>query len=212
MKTLSTLFISIFTFTTVNATEVSSNLEITNTAVIPATSLTTGATENSVVLNWSAKNETNNTRYEVERSFYSNNFTSIAAMQIPFAISNSNHYSINDNAAELTGRVVVYYRIKQIAANGSITYSNTMVINLKDANTNTVKTNNVIHFTAAQNGTAIIKIKSTTGQIVGTINSIITKGENTIKLDNLANLAKGMYVTEVLVNGVAVDNQKIIIE
>jgi hypothetical protein len=46
MKTLSTLFISIFSFATVNATEISSNLEINNTAVIPATSLTTGAIEN----------------------------------------------------------------------------------------------------------------------------------------------------------------------
>jgi hypothetical protein len=212
MKTFSTLFISIFSFATVSATEISSNLEITNTAVVPATSLTTGGKGNGVILNWSAKNETNNTRYEVERSFYSNNFTAISTMQIPFVINNSNNYSINDNAAELAGRVVVYYRVKQIAANGSITYSNTMVVNLKGANTNAVTTNNSIHFTATQNGTAIIKIKSITGQTAATINSIITRGDNTVELNNTGKLAKGIYVTEVIVNGIVVDNQKVIVE
>jgi hypothetical protein len=65
-------------------------------------------------------------------------------MQIPFAINNNNHYSINDNAAELAGRAVVYYRVKQIATNGSVTFSNTMVIHLKNANTNAATTNNSI--------------------------------------------------------------------
>jgi hypothetical protein len=133
-------------------------------------------------------------------------------MQIPFAINNSNHYSISDNAPELAGRAVVYYRVKQIAANSSATYSNTMVIHLKNTNTNAATTNNSIHFTAIQNGTAIIKIKSLTGQTAAIVNSIITKGNNTVELNNTEKLAKGIYVTEVLVNGVVVDNQKIIVE
>ena len=213
MKTISTLFISIFTLVSVNAKEITATLEITGTAVIPAASLNAGTNENTVVLNWSAKNEMNNNRYEIERSFYSNNFTAIATMQVAFANSNSiNNYRINDNAAELAGRAIAYYRVKQIAVNGTITYSNVMVVNLNTEKSGIVKTNTAIRFSASQNGNAVIKVKSITGQTAATINSIIEKGTNTVELNKLNNLAKGIYVTEVSVNGVVIDNQKIIVE
>ena len=213
MKTIITFFISIFTLTTVNAKEISSNLEITSTSVITATSLTTGTNENTVLLTWAAKNEMSNSRYEVERSFYSNNFITVAIMQIPFTNNSSiNNYSINDNAAELAGRAIAYYRVKQVAANGSVTYSNVTVVNLKESNTNEAETNTAIRFSAAQNGNAVIKVKSITGQIVAIVNSITAKGNNTVELNNLDDLSKGIYVTEISVNGVVIDNQKIIVE
>lgn len=209
MKTIATIFISIFSLATVNAKDITANIEITAVSVIPAAAVNA---ENMVVLNWSAKNEMNNSRYEIERSFYSNQFTAIATLQVAFANGTLNNYRINDNAAELAGRAVAYYRVKQIAANGTITYSNTMVVNLHQPNTAAVKTNNTIHFTAAQNGNAVIKIKSITGQTAATINSLVEKGNNHIALTNLNTLPKGMYVTEVSVNGVVIDNQKIIAE
>ena len=213
MKTISTLFICIFTLVTVNAKEITSNLEITGTSVIPATSLTTGTNGNVVVLNWSAKNEMSNSRYEIERSFYSNNFTAIATMQTVFTNNNSiSNYRINDNAAELAGRAIAYYRVKQIAANGMITYSNVMVVNLNTEKSNFVKTTTSISFSAPQNGNAVIMVKSITGQTAATINSIITKGNNTVELNKVNDLKKGIYVTEVSVNGVVIDNQKIIVE
>ena len=213
MKTISTLFIGIFTLATVNAKEITTNLEITGTTVIPAASVAAGTNENTVVLNWSAKNEMNNNRYEIERSFYSNNFTPIATMQVAFANSNSiNDYRINDNAAELAGRAIAYYRVKQITVNGTVTYSNVMVVNLNTEKSGIVKTNTAIRFSASQNGNAVIKVKSITGQTAATFNSIIEKGTNTVELNKLNNLAKGIYVTEVSVNGVVIDNQKIIVE
>ena len=213
MKTISTLFISIFALVTVNAKDIASNLEITGTSVIPVTALTSGTIENAVVLSWSAKNEMSNSTYQVERSFYSNNFTAIATMQVPFVNnSNINNYRINDNAAELAGRAIVYYRVKQVAANGMVTYSNVMVVNLKENNTNVIKTNTSINFSASQNGNAVIKVKSITGQTAVTINSIIAKGNNTVELSNLNDLSKGIYVTEVSLNGVVIDNQKVIVE
>ena len=75
-----------------------------------------------------------------------------------------------------------------------------------------VKTNTAIRFSASQNGNAVIKVKSITGQTAATINSIIEKGNNTVELNKLNNIAKGIYVTEVAVNGVVIDNQKIIVE
>jgi hypothetical protein len=208
MKTITTLFISIVALV---ATANASNVEITNSTLVAGTSLTTGTIENTVVLSWVAKNENSSSRYEVERSFYSNNFTTITSLQVPFTNNSVKNYRINDNAAELAGRAVAYYRVKQISANGTITYSNTMVVNL-DNNAKAVKATASIHFTALQNGNAVIKIKSIAGNTAATTNTIVAKGNNTVELANTTGLTKGIYVTEVSVNGVVIDIQKIIVE
>lgn len=202
MKTITTLFISIITLV---ATANANNLEIINTSFVTGTSLTTGTVENTVVLNWVAKNETSNSRYEIERSFYSNNFTVIASVNAVFA----GNFKINDNAAELAGRKIAYYRVKTIAANGTVSYSNTTVINL-EATEGAIVTKGTINFTATQNGNAVIKVKSITGQTAATVNSIVAKGNNTIAINN--NLVKGIYIVEVAVNSVGTDTQKIIAE
>jgi hypothetical protein len=219
MKTLTTIFISLITLvSTANANENSSNIEITSTTVVTTTALTAGNNNNTVVLNWSAKNQANNSRFEIERSFYSNNFNMIATMQIAFANNSTNNFRISDNAAELTGRVIAYYRVKQIDTNGTISYSNTMVVNLQDAkninapSANAAQKTTSIRFAAAQNGNAVIKIQSLSGKTVAVKNTIISKGNNTVELENINGLSKGVYVSEVSVNGVVVDNQKVIVE
>ncbi len=219
MKTLTTIFISLITLvSTANANENSSNIEITSTTVTATTALTAGNNNNTVILNWSAKNQANNSRFEIERSFYSNNFNTIATMQIAFANNSSNNFRISDNAAELAGRVIAYYRVKQIDANGNISYSNTMVVNLQDAKNTNVQPGNAtqkttsVRFAATQNGNAVIKIQSLSGNTVAVKNTIISKGNNTIELENINGLSKGVYVSEVSVNGVIVDNQKLIVE
>jgi hypothetical protein len=209
MKTIATIFISIFSLVTVNAKDITSTIEITAASVIPAAAFTA---ENTVVVNWSATNEMNNSRYEMERSFYSNNFTTIATLQIAVVNGTINNYRINDNAAELAGRAVAYYRVKQIAADGTVSYSNLTTVILHQANTAAVKTNNTIQFAAAQNGNAVISIKTITGQTAATVNTTVEKGNNSIALTSLSNLPKGMYVTEVSVNGVVINNQKVIAE
>lgn len=206
MKTISTLLFSIITL----VATANNSIEITNTTVASKTSLT-ATTENTVTLNWVAKNESNSTRYEIERSFYSNNFTVIASTNVPFSNNSVKNYRINDNAAELSGREVAYYRVKQVAANGTVTYSNTMVVNLNNNNAS-VKSNSAISFNAAQNGNVVIKVKTIAGQVAATVNSIAVKGNNTVELNNVNGLAKGIYTVEVSVNGVAVENQKIIVE
>lgn len=212
MKTLSTLFVSLLCFGIANAKDNTSSVEITNTTVIPATTLSTGGNENTVVLNWTAINEKSNVRYEIERSFYTDNFTSIATLVIPFSNESENSYSISDKAADLSGRAVACYRIKQIAEDGSVIYSNVKVVNLKETNALTVKSNTVVNFSAAQNGNAVIKIKAASGCVNKTITTVVAKGGNKLELNNLTGIAKGMYVAEVAVNGELVATQKIIIE
>jgi len=169
-----------------------------------AANLGASVNNNTVELNFS----TAAASFEIERSFYSNEFTTISTVNMPFA-GTVNNFRINDTAAELSGRSIAYYRVKQTNANGTVTYSNTTVVNLNN-NGAAVKTATVVNFTTAQNGAAVITVKSTTGKIAATVNSLVVKGNNTVAISN--NLTKGIYVVEVAVNGVVTGTQKIIAE
>lgn len=185
MKTIATILISFISLTTVNASN------------------TTSATlnNNNVEIKFAANADN---RFEIERSFYNNNFTVIASVNVPFATN----MMVNDNAAELAGKAVAYYRVKTIAANGTVSYSNTMIVSLNGTETS-AKNNNTISFTAAQNGNAVITLKSLTGNTASVKTTTISKGANTVELNNLA---KGIYTATISVNGVTVDTQKVIAE
>ena len=194
IKNLTTTIIALFTI----ATSVFANNTNPNTASVIVASVN----NSNVAISFTSAN---NSKFEIERSFYSNNFTVIASVNAVFA----GNFKINDNAAELAGRKIAYYRVKTIAANGTVSYSNTTVINL-EATEGAIVTKGTINFTATQNGNAVIKVKSITGQTAATVNSIDAKGNNTIAINN--NLVKGIYIVEVAVNGVVTDTQKIIAE
>ncbi|MBL0357717.1 MAG: hypothetical protein IPP72_12910 [Chitinophagaceae bacterium] len=144
MKNL-TIIIALFTIATST---------FANNTTAAAANLAASVNNNSVVLNFS----TAASSIEIERSFYSNEFTTIAEVNMPFAGS-VNNFRINDTAAELAGRAIAYYRVKQINANGTVTYSNTTVVTLNNNNA-AVKTANAVNFTASQNGAAVVTVKA----------------------------------------------------
>jgi hypothetical protein len=194
MKNLTTTIIALFTITT--------SVLANNTNPGTAASLSATVNNNTVVLNFAA-----NSNFEIERSFYSNEFTTISTVNT--ASNTVNNFRINDNAAELAGRKIAYYRVKTIAANGTVSYSNTMVVNL-EATEAAAATTTAVKFNAAQNGNATITVKSATGKTVTVKNTIASKGNNTVELTN--GLAKGIYTATISVNGVTVATEKVIAE
>jgi hypothetical protein len=217
MKPIITIVVSLISTITIAKANISANIEIISVTMVSGNELAAGTNNNTVILKWAAKNETSGTHYEIERSFYSNNFSTIATLQIPF-ISNSTvqNYSISDNASAFTNRTIVYYRVKQVNVDGHVSYSNTTVVKLTDGKniaTNAMVSNHIqVRFNSAENGNAVIRIAGHTGEIAASINAIASKGSNSIELNKLTGLSKGIYITEISVNGIALDNQKIIIE
>jgi hypothetical protein len=207
MKTILTILLSITVIA--NAAKADNNLLITSVSVITNTSLNGMPNNNTVTLNWTLKNNTSASKFEIERSFYSNYFSTINTMEIAFGGNNS--FSINDNAAELAGRKIAYYRIKQIAANGTINYSNTKVVYLSETTSNTTSGNTFLNFTVVQNEKVMVKIINTIGKTVAVQNNFATRGNNTIEVIT-TNLNKGIYTAEVTVNDVAINVQKLIVE
>lgn len=176
------------------------------------------ANNNVVTLNWVTEQEINNDHFEVERSFDGANFTTIAVVLDGFGTGIQKSYMAKDNAPELATKTVVYYRLKQIDINGRVTYSNVLTVRLQ-SKTNDVKMqvspnpfveNLNIQFTSTDNSKAQVQLLATNGQKVFTQQSTVTKGSNTIQVQGLSKLVPGMYIAQLIVNGVIIDNQKII--
>jgi len=191
MKNFTTTIIALFTIASSFAN---------NTAPAAKASLSASVNNNTVVLSFAA-----NSNFQIERSFYSNEFTTIATVNNAFG----GNFSINDNAAALAGRKIAYYRVKTINADGTVSYSNTTVVTLNNNETAAAVTASV-NFNAANNGNAVITVKNAAGKTIAVKNTIASKGANTVELNN--GLVKGFYTATVSVNGVTVATEKVIAE
>ena len=126
-------------------------------------------------------------------------------------------YQFKDNSAQLKGRSMVYYRLKQVDIDGKVTYSKILAVRLQAKSDVTMQvspnpfTEDVtIRFTATENGTAIMRITNLAGQTMLSKQSTITKGYNNIKIESLSGLAAGMYMVQLTMNGTVINNQKLI--
>ena len=174
--------------------------------------------DKKVDLNWQTDNEVNNSHFEVERSFDGNYFSTINVLNEPLTTSSTTRkYTISDNATTFSSKEIVYYRIKQIDVNGKYIYSKTAMVRLSankgiimQVSPNPFNESITVNFTSIDKGTAIIKMRNLTGQTVLTKNVIINKDDNRVQIGSLNKLAKGMYIAQIIINGVAADKQKII--
>lgn len=189
-------------------------------AVLPVkyTLFDASASSNSVNLRWITENETNNHHFEVERSFDGTSFTTIGyVMDAENTNGTAKSYRFKDNAAELQGKTIAYYRLKQVDNNARYTYSIVLPVRLQAKNNIDVQVSPnpfvnklVVSFESAANGTADLKILNFAGQSVIVKQSAVSKGYNNIQVDNLTNLASGMYTILVYMNGSLIGSQKLI--
>lgn len=174
--------------------------------------------DKAVVLKWVTEQELNHDRFEVERSFDASNFKTIGlVMDAENASGTSKTYRFKDNSVELQGRTIVYYRLKEIDNNGQVSYSFVLAVKIQakggvnlQVSPNPFTERMYVRFTSNENGTARIRLINISGQSVLTTQSGISKGYNTLQVNGLGNLATGVYVAEVAVNGVVIDKQKIV--
>ena len=87
-------------------------------------------TGNTVCLNWKTANEQNVSHFEIQRSVDGRTFTAFATK----AANNqpTNIYNIVDDIALLQSSGQIYYRIKQIDADGRFSYTNIQLVKLTD--------------------------------------------------------------------------------
>lgn len=176
------------------------------------------ANNNVVKLNWITENEINHNHFEVERSFDGSNFKTMALVLDGFSAgSGSKSYVYNDNSAELADVNVVYYRLKQVDMDGRFSYSNILAVRMQavsgvkmQVSPNPFVENLNVRFASNESGVAQVQLLTINGQKVQVQQATIGKGTNTIQVQGISRLNAGMYIAQLVVNGVVVDNQKII--
>ena len=177
------------------------------------------ASNNVVTLRWVTENEINSNHFEVERSFDGYSFKTVGlVLDALVANGSSKTYQFKDNSAELLDKNLVYYRLKQVDNDGRITYSGILAVRMQ-ANANGVKMqvspnpfveNLSVRFTATENGTAQLQLVNVNGQKVLTQQVTISKGNNSMQMQGFGKLNTGIYLAQLVVNGVIIDNQKIV--
>jgi hypothetical protein len=197
-----------------------SNIYIPNGGPLPVKYLSFDAVvnDNTVMLNWITAEEMNHNYFEVERSFDMDQYSTLGMVLDGFTINgNGKRYQFKDNSPELSGRQIAYYRLKQFDIDGKFTYSKVIAVRLQaktdvvmQVSPNPFSKDLNVRFTSAESGTAQIRIVNSTGQTMLSKQALISKGYNNIQVEGLSGLATGMYVAQLIMNGMVIDNQRVI--
>lgn len=159
----------------------------------------TGSYENGVVnLKWLTATEKSNYGFEVEKRNDYSGYGSIGFVNGTGTSTNRITYNFID---ENLSSARYYYRLKQIDLDGTIEYSNEVMIEIDDLNDfqlyqnypNPFNPGTEINFTLAKAGNITLKIYNGLGSEVATLlDGFMTSGKHSVKFD-AQNLTTGIY-------------------
>lgn len=172
-------------------------------AVVLATSIenfTASPNGNSLLLNWSAANEQNNTSYEIQVSTDGQHFTGVGQTESnpPSAgVTSKYQYQYNPDPADM-GQI--YIRLKVTDASGNVSYSVILVVSRNGngaplsyhAYPNPANNSLFFQFNNNQTGRFLLELINTAGQVVEQKPVTLT-GTSQIRLDLSPQHAKGLY-------------------
>jgi hypothetical protein len=144
-----------------------------------------------VTLKWVTATETNNSHFEVERSFDGQRFDFIGDQQGFGNSTVEQYYSMPDNNT-IAG--VTYYRLKQVDYDGTYEYSDIVSINVPSNNSiasvvpNPIENSAIVRFGGELPTNSNLEIYLPTGQLVRTYQVTDTSIEI-----NLKGMDKGVY-------------------
>ena len=192
-------------------------MQLCQSIVLPVSILTFNATyvsANNVKVGWTTTDEINADYYEVERSTDATNFIGVAQVNASQALSPVHSYSINDQLYNIAGNII-YYRLRIVDQSGKFTYSRIIPVKLDQPETsisvypNPIDGYTILNMYSDKQGTGIWRLIDNSGKQIITKSITVTNGNNSIMIDQLGSLPKGIYVIQVLVNN-NLYNQKII--
>lgn len=173
-------------------------------------SLSAKVASDDVVVSWITASETNNKGFEVERSVDGRIFERVGEFVEGAGNSNvPNNYSLTDEQAFGSANSwVLYYRLKQVDFDGTETYSNIIKVakegdnlNALSAYPNPFSSNYNVSFDSKQEGMVTIQMVDLQGKVVNEQTTVISRGLNTVTIDNVSNLHAGIYFVKVIVDG-----------
>jgi len=153
-----------------------------------------------VFLTWATAQESNSSRYEVERSSDGGTFAKIGTIKAAGNSTATSSYNFTD-AAPLAGNN--YYRLKMIDIDNRFEYSPVRIVNFGDVasdikiypNPFTEKVSIAINSNIADN--AMVTVFDNAGKLVFNRKDAIQKGTNVLIINNLNKLAAGSYIVQI---------------
>lgn len=167
---------------------------------------TVKATRENAVLNWATASEINNSGFEIQRSLDGENFEVIGWVNGNGTSNQKHFYSYTDMEFAGLNTSTVYYRLKQIDFNGAFDYSTLQVLR-KDNNAFTsvsiyADAQKYLHVNVKSeiNAPLQVEILNMNGQVLKSVSTYVSAGNNQIKLP-AQELKAGLYVVKFILGG-----------
>ncbi|RYY44418.1 MAG: T9SS type A sorting domain-containing protein, partial [Chitinophagaceae bacterium] len=187
-------------------------------SVLPISRLQLNAVDNNnaITLNWTIISSIAIQSFEVERSLDNSTYQRIASQAANVRIDQLENLSGTDNIASLNS-TVVYYRIKAIAQNGQVKYSNIVIIRKDRTITpfsispNPANEVASVRFYTDKETVVHITIRDFTGKLVYQQKVKALKGNNVHALTNLSKYSDGVYHVQLMIDN-DIQSAKLIIQ
>ncbi len=172
-----------------------------------------------VNVKWISTFEVNNDHFEVERSFDGLSFKSVGTVKGMGTSSIRHEYELNDDISKTAlNKNDVYYRLKQVDADGKTAYTKVLVVRVyrtKSLQSLSVTPNPAINDIKVnvqlnENSYIVLKVANSSGIEVMRKTSRGTSGNNNLTLEGTSRLQAGVYFLEVIVNSNERMNVKLI--
>ena len=193
------------------------NMQKCQSTILPVVLSSLTATYNSTgytLVSWSTSNQVNASYFEIERSTDGTHFAPVGQVFVDQSSDAIHNYSYNDNLSGVNSSVL-YYRLKLVDADGHYGYSKVVAINLDQNDSkmsvypNPATDYAVLKIFTEKPNIAILRLLDESGKQIKTGSYSLSRGSNSVMIDQLAMLPKGMYVVQILVNN-NLYNQKLI--
>lgn len=158
--------------------------------------LTAQVGSNNILLNWATAMEQNSDHFEIERSADGRNFVAFGTVGAAGESNSRINYSWNDESPFANAN---YYRIKVVSRDGSVQYSNVVLVRLNVATMqvqlypNPTNDNSKLQLQSPVSGRVKISVYNAMGQVVLQQNGRMVAGTSIIDL-NLGRQAAGTYM------------------
>jgi hypothetical protein len=161
-------------------------------------SFTANVIDGKVNLTWTTATETNNSRFEVERSSNGVDFAFVGSVKGNGTTTERNTYNFVDNSVNV-GKYT--YRLKQVDFDGSYEYSKSIEVNvglptefsLSQNYPNPFNPSTTINFALPKTSNVKLTIYNALGKEVATLVNGVMEAGNHSAVWNAANNASGMY-------------------
>jgi protocatechuate 3,4-dioxygenase beta subunit len=161
------------------------------------------SSENTCDVSWYTRIEENTAWFEIERGVNNQQFEKVGTKMASGTTHGLTNYKFVDDISNAGAFRALYYRIKLIDIDGKHTYSN--VIHVSQVSTeetmavypNPFNHEILIEYLSESEDVLELTLTDLSGRVVSRAQKTITKGMNTITLDQLSHLSSGHYYLKV---------------